>query len=66
MLRVCLWSSVTKGWANELLIVGACGVHAMRENRFEALARNISPVMRTSNYIHLVTCFFIQEVPYIV
>lgn len=35
-----------KGGRVELLIVVARYVHAMRENRFEALARNINCIMR--------------------
>lgn len=36
----------SKGWARELLIVAARCVHARKENRFEASARNIICIMR--------------------
>ena len=49
----------TKGGRFELLIVGACGVHAMRENRFEVSACNIIPVIRS---LMILGTFFTYEV----
>lgn len=37
-----------KGWAKDFLIVGTCFAHDRRENRFEAIARNIIRIIRAA------------------